>query len=176
VSRESNGSGGLFRKKCESHKWLCAPKGAGFLWARPGHHDWIAPLVVSWGYRADADFGERHGWQGTRDPAAYLAVPKAIEVHATFDLDRSRAVADLAEKHLAALGLPRVPGEPAPFMRAVELPAGDPDELWARLYQEFRVEVPVYEWGGRQLLRVSIGPYNDEADVDRLVTALERTL
>ena len=25
------------------HKWLCAPKGSGFLWARPEHQDWIEP-------------------------------------------------------------------------------------------------------------------------------------
>jgi isopenicillin-N epimerase len=158
------------------HKWLCAPKGAGFLWARPEHHDWIAPLVVSWGYRADADFGERHGWAGTRDPSAYLTVPKAIEVHGTFDRERQRALADEAERRLADAGFPRVPGEPAPFMRAVELPPGDPEELWGRLYTEHRVEVPVYEWEGKRLLRVSIGPYTDERDLDRLGAALEQVL
>lgn len=158
------------------HKWLCAPKGAGFLWARPEHHNWIEPLVVSWGYRDDAGFGERHGWAGTRDPAAYLAVPKAIEVHATFAPDQQRVLADEATRRLADAGYPRIAGEPAPFMRAVELPAGEPDELWARLYADFRVEVPVYEWEGRRLLRVSIGPYNDEEDIDRLLSALERCL
>jgi isopenicillin-N epimerase len=158
------------------HKWLCAPKGAGFLWARPEHQRWIEPLVVSWGYRDEADFGERHGWQGTRDPSAYLAVPKAIEVHATFDAQGQRALADEAERRLVRLGLTRVPGEPAPFMRAVELPPGDPGELWQRLYAEHRVEVPVYEWDGRRILRVSIGPYNDEDDVERLVSALRALL
>ena len=157
------------------HKWLCAPKGAGFLWARPEHQSWIEPLVVSWGYREEA-FADRHAWAGTRDPAAYLSVPKAIEVHATFDLEGARVLADQAEQGLAELGYPRVPGLPAPFMRAVELPPGDPDELWARLYEEFRVEAPVYEWEGRRLLRVSIGPYNDEQDLERLVSALERLL
>jgi selenocysteine lyase/cysteine desulfurase len=34
------------------------------------------------------------------------------------------------------------------------------------------VEVPVYEWEGRTLLRVSIGPYNDEEDIERLVASL----
>jgi isopenicillin-N epimerase len=158
------------------HKWLCAPKGAGFLWVRPELQASIEPLVISWGYRGDADFAERHGWQGTRDPAAYLAVAKAIEVHATFDLERSRALADEAENRLAELGLPRIAGDPAPFMRAAELPPGDPDELWCRLYDEFKVEVPVYEWGGRRVLRVSIGPYNDADDVDRLVGALSELL
>ena len=158
------------------HKWLCAPKGAGFLWARSEHQEWIEPLVISWGYREDADFAERHGWAGTRDPAACLTVPKAIEVHATFDREARRLLADEAERGLAALGLPRLAGVPAPFMRAVELPPGDPGELWRRLYEEFRVETPVYEWDGRRLLRVSIGPYNDEADVDRLIVALEHLL
>ena len=158
------------------HKWLCAPKGSGFLWARSEHQGWIEPIVVSWGWRDDAGFAERHGWAGTRDPAAYLSVPKAIEVHATFDGDRQRAVADLAEERLAELGLPRVRGEPSPYMRAVELPPGDSDELWQRLYAEHRVEVPVFEWEGRRLLRVSIGPYNDEEDVERLVAALEAVL
>ena len=153
------------------HKWLCAPKGAGFLWARPEHHGWIAPLVISWGYRETA-FADRHAWAGTRDLSAYLTVPKAIEVHATFDPGRQRALADDAERRLGELGLPRIPGEPAPFMRAFELPPGDADELWQRLYREYRIEIPVYEWDGRRVLRISIGPYNDEADVDRLVTAL----
>jgi isopenicillin-N epimerase len=158
------------------HKWLCAPKGAGFLWARPEHQGWIEPLVISWGYHDEAGFGERHGWVGTRDPAAFLAVPKAIEVHATFDLERSRGLADEAEVRLLELGLHRIPGIGAPFMRAVELPPGDPEELWQQLYREFKVEVPVYDWRGRRLLRVSIGPYNDEADIDRLVRALGQLL
>jgi len=97
-------------------------------------------------------------------------------VHATFDLERSRALTDEAERQLAEIGLPRVAGVPAPFMRAVELPRGDPDELWGRLYDEFRVEAPVYEWDGRRILRVSIGPYNDDEDVERLVSALTEVL
>jgi len=158
------------------HKWLCAPKGSGFLWARPEHQAWIEPLVISWGYHEDADFGERHGWQGTRDPAAYLTVPKAIEVDATFDLAASLALADLAEAQLAKLGLPRIRGESALFMRAVELRSSNPHALWRRLYEEYRVEVPAYEWEGHRLLRVSIGPYNDESDLDRLVAALAELL
>jgi isopenicillin-N epimerase len=158
------------------HKWLCAPKGSGFLWARPEHQRWIEPLVVSWGYGKDADFGARHGWQGTRDPAAYLAVPAAMDVHATFDLERCGALSDLAESRLGERDFFRIPGVAAPFMRSAELPAGDSHELRERLYHEFRVEVPVFEWEGRRVLRVSVGPYNDEDDVERLVAALDRLL
>jgi isopenicillin-N epimerase len=156
------------------HKWLCAPKGAGFLWARPEHQRWIAPLVISWGYRDEADFGELHGWAGTLDPSSYLAVPKAIEVHGTFDLARSRDLADEAERRLRKLGHRRVAGVAAPFMRAIVLPPGDAAGLWRRLYEDERIEVPVYERNGMRLLRVSIGPYNDAGDVERLVEALSR--
>jgi selenocysteine lyase/cysteine desulfurase len=36
--------------------------------------------------------------------------------------------------------------------------------------------VPVYEWEGRRLLRVSVGPYSDESDLNRLVHALAALL
>ena len=32
------------------HKWLCAPKGAGFVHARPEHHAMLDATVISWGY------------------------------------------------------------------------------------------------------------------------------
>lgn len=160
----------------DCHKWLTAPKGSGFLWARPEQQSRIAPLVISWGYHDEADFAELHGWAGTLDLSAYLAVPKAIEVHGTFDLIRCRELADEAERRLVGLRLRRVPGVAAPFMRALELPRGDARELMRRLYHEFKVEVPVFDWDGRRLLRVSIGPYNDEDDVDRLVHALGQLL
>jgi isopenicillin-N epimerase len=158
------------------HKWLCSPKGAGFLWARPEHQEWIEPLVVSWGYREDASFGDRHGWQGTRDPAAYLAVPKAIEVHATFDAERAAALADETEQLLATYRLRPLRGTRAPRMRALTVRTRDPDELARRLFEEHRVDVPVYAWEDVALLRVSIGPYVDEADVARLVEAVRETL
>jgi isopenicillin-N epimerase len=158
------------------HKWLCAPKGSGFLWAPPEHQDWIEPHVVSWGYHEEAGFGERHGWQGTRDPAAYLAVPKAIEVLTAFDVDAAKNLADEAERRLSQLGPRPLRGARAPFMRALTVRHADPTTLSQRLYDEHRVEIPAYEWEGTSLLRVSIGPYNDEADVDRLVDGLRDTL
>jgi isopenicillin-N epimerase len=154
------------------HKWLAAPKGAGFLWTRPEHQEWIEPLVVSWGYHEEAEFGERHGWQGTRDPSAYLAVPAAIAAHAGFDLEGMGELADETEQRLTALGLRPLRGDRAPFMRALRVRTDDPAGLWQRLYDEHRVEVPVYEWEDTSLLRVSIGPYNDEADLERLVAAV----
>ena len=61
-------------------------------------------------------------------------------------------------------------------MRALTVRTPDPSLLSRRLYDEHRVEVPVYEWEDATLLRVSIGPYNDEADLERLVLALRQQL
>ena len=71
------------------HKWLCAPKGAGFLWARPELQRRIDPLVVSWGW-PESEFVKRHAWQGTRDPAAWLSVPAAIEFQREWEWDEVR--------------------------------------------------------------------------------------
>jgi selenocysteine lyase/cysteine desulfurase len=131
---------------------------------------------VSWGYHEDASFGDRHGWQGTRDPAAYLAVPKAIEVHATFDAARAVALADEAEQQLAQYRLRPLRGTRAPRMRALTVRTDEPDELARRLYEEHRVDVPVYAWEDVALLRLSIGPYVDESDVARLAEAVRATL
>ena len=150
------------------HKWLCAPKGAGFLWARPEHQRWIEPLVISWGYGDDRTFADRHGWQGTRDPAAALTIPAAIEAHATFDLERCRRLAAASHDVLPPFG-----PSPAPQMWATEVATDEPEELQRRLFDEHAIEVVVREWEGRSLLRVSIAPYNDEADIERLVSALE---
>jgi isopenicillin-N epimerase len=149
------------------HKWLCAPKGAGFLWARPEHQRWIEPLVVSWGYGPGETFADRHGWQGTRDPAAALAVPAAIDAHRAFDLKRCRRLAASFHDRLPPVGT-----TPAPQMWASGLVTDDPDGLQRNLFQEHGIEVVVREWEGRSLLRVSTAPYNDGADVERLLDAL----
>ena len=149
------------------HKWLSAPKGAAFLWARPEHQRWIEPLVISWGYGAEASFAERHGWQGTRDPAAALAVPAAIEAHSELDLEGCRRLAASFHDRLPPVG-----DAAAPQMWATEVAHEEPRELQRRLFDEHRIEVVAYEWEGRSLLRISIGPYNETGDVERLLAAL----
>jgi isopenicillin-N epimerase len=149
------------------HKWLCAPKGSAFLWARAEHHRWLEPVVTSWGWAPDAELAAKHEWQGTFDPSAWLTIPTAIDVWRGFDLRRCRA---LAEQGRAIL--PPVEGVPAPQMWATELPPGDAEALKERLFDFHRIEVPVIDRDGRRLLRVSVAPYNDDGDLDRLVEAL----
>jgi isopenicillin-N epimerase len=56
------------------------------------------------------------------------------------------------------------------------LPACDAAQLKTRLYDEFRIEVPILTWQSRPFIRVSLQAYNTRADVERLVRALSTIL
>ena len=160
------------------HKWLFAPKGSGFLHARPEHQASLAPLVVGWGEREDS-FAARHRWQGTQDPAAYLTVPAAIDFQARHGWDdvrrRCHGLAVEAGRRLSELGLAQLAPDASWLgqMVSVELPVGcDTDALKRRLYDEHRIEIPVQRWWDRPLIRASFQGYNDEADLEVLAEAL----
>jgi isopenicillin-N epimerase len=67
------------------HKWMLSPKGAAFLYVRKELQHRIQPLVVSWGSHATNEtttgskYIDKLQWTGTRDPAASLSVPAAIQ-------------------------------------------------------------------------------------------------
>jgi isopenicillin-N epimerase len=64
------------------HKWLCAPKGAGFLHVRRDRQEAIQPPVISHGYNTPrpgrSRFHTAFDWMGTDDPTAWLCVGEAI--------------------------------------------------------------------------------------------------
>jgi isopenicillin-N epimerase len=161
------------------HKWLCAPKGSGFLHIRPAQHAVIEPLVVSWEIEDESDLVRRVQWTGTRDIAAFLAVPDAIAFQRAHDWDavRARCHALAVETHTRLLewsGLPPLTATGAfAQMFAVRLPPCDMAALKARLWDAYKIEVPVIAWHDRPLLRVSVQGYNTQGDLDTLVSALE---
>ena len=61
-------------------------------------------------------------------------------------------------------------------MVTIPLPACDAGELKRRLYNEYRVGVPIITWGGREFVRVSVQGYNTREDVEALVRALGEVL
>jgi isopenicillin-N epimerase len=171
------------------HKWLCAPKGAGFLYARPDARHLLEPLVVSWGYEAetpgDSTFIDHHQWWGTRDIAAFLTVPKAIQFQQEQDWAEVRSACHrLAvegwEKIHDLTGQTPLHSDPeiwfAQMISAALPPDTDMADLKFRLYAEHRVEIPLLEWHGNKLIRLSLQGYNSRRDLDRLLMALKRLL
>ncbi len=167
------------------HKWLCAPKGAGFLYARPDVQHLLKPLVVSWGYEAEvpgpSKFVDHHEWWGTRDPAAFLSVPDAIEFQQKHDWDRVRAachtlVREAEERMLNLTGLPSIYPDDTwfcQFAAAPLPPTTDVQELKTWLYDRHRIEVPIIDWHGKKYVRISVQGYNTRRDVDALLDAIE---
>jgi isopenicillin-N epimerase len=172
-----------------THKWLCAPKGSGFLHARAGHHAMLHATVTSWGYVAgagghagfDAYTGQtllerRLQWQGTRDLSAWLSVPAAIDFQRDHDWlsvrARCHAMATALMHRVAdRTGLAPI-GADDDFAQMVPLPVPhtDAEALRARLFEQ----VPVTQHDGRTFVRVSVQGYNSDDDLAALEAALTR--
>lgn len=180
------------------HKWLCAPKGSAFLHARPERQAELDATVVSWGYLAaalaDAPasgghtgfdaytgstlFERRMQWQGTRDIAAFLAVPAAIDFQHRHDWpvwqQRCHAMAcETRQRVLQRNGLQATAPDAAHGqMVTIPVRTHDAERLRRWLFDERHIEVPVTQHGGHTFVRVAVQAYNTPADLDALVSAL----
>lgn len=172
------------------HKWLCAPKGSGFLHVRAEHQAMLDASVISWGYAEGTSghsgfdaylgtslFERRLQWQGTRDISPWLAVPEALRFQERHDWPTvRRRCHELAAHALAVLtqrhGLQAMAKEEDwAQMVAIPVPAQDPQALRDRLFEESRIEIPVTTHGPRVFVRLSVQGYNTATDIERLLAA-----
>jgi selenocysteine lyase/cysteine desulfurase len=59
------------------------------------------------------------------------------------------------------------------FCTTVRLPAAvDVNALKTRLYDDFRIEAPLFKWNEQNFMRVSFQGYNTREDAEALVSAL----
>lgn len=174
------------------HKWLCSPKGSGFLYAKPAVQHLVEPLIVGWGWGEHrtlsygSDFLDYTQYLGTNDYSAYLSVPAAIDFQQEHGWDSVRVAChdlarDFVERMTALTNLPSIyPVDGGGFyhqMALAALPVGtDLALLKTRLYEEYRVEIPTIQWKDRPYIRISIQGYNTPADVDVLLAALGELL
>jgi isopenicillin-N epimerase len=170
------------------HKWLMSPKGSALLYAHKEMQHLIEPLVVSWGWDAEkpgpSKFVDEQEWTGTRDIAAFLSVPAAIQFQRDHDWLRVRRecheLVRYARQQVSELfGLPPLTPDGEQWfaqMSALPLPSCDLDTLKRRLYDEYHIEIPVIRWNDRCFARISIQSYNTQADVEKLMEALRTVM
>ena len=166
------------------HKWLSAPKGSGFLYARPEHHNMIDPLVISHGWVEDSTFTSRNEWQGTRDISPFLSVPAAIafQQQHNWEIVRQRChdmAVDVSNRVSTLTGLPPIAADLDLWfsqMIAIPLPAGRLQEIAERLYDDYDVVIAGGSIDDANFMRISIQAYNTPNDCDRLIEALAEIL
>ncbi|MEM6897552.1 MAG: aminotransferase class V-fold PLP-dependent enzyme, partial [Pseudomonadota bacterium] len=168
------------------HKWLCAPKGAGFLWAAPARQGGLHPPVIS--HALDQGFAAEFDMVGTRDASAWLSVPAAIALHQ--DLGgaelraRNRAVALDAGERLAARWGTTLGAAPEQFggMITARIPDGLPpgrehaERLRRWVWDEKRVELVVSAFEDAHWLRLSVPAYITAEDCAAAGPAIEAGL
>jgi isopenicillin-N epimerase len=157
------------------HKWLFAPRGCAFLWAKKGE---VHPLSISHGYRKG--FAAEFDWTGTRDFSPWLAVPAALDFLQAARPARVRqhnhALVTQAARMLAnAWGEPLGgPAEMHANMMCIRLPreVGPALPFRARLLAKHRLVVALMEVDGTAWCRISAQIYNTASDYDRLRDAV----
>ena len=183
------------------HKWLCAPKAAGFLHVRRDLHKGIHPLSISHGHTSPRSDRSRYliefAWTGTSDPTPALCVPEALKCIGGLlpggwpeVMSRNHALALAGRKVLCdALQIPPpCPDDCVGSMASVPIPSSPGgvkpvqplylDPLQDRLREEFNIEVPVIPWPAhpQRLLRISAQLYNSLPQIELLAKALTKLL
>jgi isopenicillin-N epimerase len=120
----------------------------------------------------------RFQWQGTRDLAAYLAVPAAIDFQQRHGWAQWRQRChdlawDTLHRVLARNGLQAIaPATAQGQMVTIPVRCTDAEGLRQALFERHQIEVPVTQHAQRTFVRLSVQAYNTQADMDALVTAL----
>lgn len=183
------------------HKWLCAPKGSGFLYVRADKQQGYRPWALS--SRAHKVRPERalylrdFDYVGTNDYSAFLSVPAAIDaisnllpggvaelMRVNHELAlRARDIVCKALKvdapapddmhgSMASIPLP----EPAPEMMSRTTEYDDP--MQDQLINNHRIVVPIWRLSAdnRRIVRVSAQLYNSPEQYEALGKALVKEL
>jgi len=177
------------------HKWVCAPKGAAFLYVRENRRASVRPIAISHGANSSrtdrSRFHLEFDWTGTFDPTPWLCVPEALQTLASFVeggwpeiMRRNHALAlrgrDIIAKRFGVS--PPAPDAMIGSMAAFRIPDGsalttsalDTDPLQDALLFEFKIEVPIMPWPRppNRVLRVSAQLYNEERDYEKVADAV----
>ncbi len=178
------------------HKWLCTPKGVGFLYTSRQKQSQVRPTAISHGANSPRTDRSRYllefDWLGTDDPTSILCLPDAIEFLQSLlpgglrELQqRNRSLALAARECLCnVLQTPEpTPEDMIASLASVPLPDGKDrpttqglweDPLQIQLRQRWKIEVPVVSWPRfpHRLIRISAQAYNHLEQYEYLADSL----
>jgi isopenicillin-N epimerase len=168
------------------HKWMCAPKGSGFLHVRPDVQHMIEPLIVGHGWvpdrRSDEPLYHYVEMYGTRDISAFLAVPAAIDYMKAHNWEQVRA-----NCHAMALDAKRAierhfgmqPICPETFewfsqLCPIRLPDNtDMAKLGQIMREQYKIEMPLITWNHTfKIARLSVQIYTTQDELDAFVEGI----
>lgn len=170
------------------HKWLCAPKGSGFIFVKPEWQHVMEPLVVSWGPLLPAVTGSSYVdemiWPGTYDASPFCTVPRAIQFQKDNDWASVSAgcralTMKVKEQMLGIKGSKSIaPSDDRLIgqMAAVSLPTKDIAGLKNFLSSKYNVELPIGAWENLTIMRASVQAYNRPEEYELLVKATNEFL
>jgi isopenicillin-N epimerase len=164
------------------HKWMCAPRGIGFLHVREDYCETAKPLVVARSAHAaeatvHSTLEHTFDWLGTNDASAYLSLPAAIEFLSSVVpgghrglIQRNHDLAIEARNLVCSrLGIaPPLPDDMVGSMISIPLPDSiEPPTighlpLQLLLWEKYRIEIPIYAWPAhpKRVLRFSVQAHN----------------
>jgi isopenicillin-N epimerase len=141
-------------------------------------------LIISWGYKSlkpsHSIFLDNHQFQGTRDYAAFLTIPIAIDFMKQYhwekvSMDCKQLTQRNASRFCELMGTEPLTAISDDFIGqlfSIPIKIKFPEKLHDILYETFRVQVPVLNHEGNSYLRYSIQGFNKQSDLDQLYNAL----
>jgi L-cysteine/cystine lyase len=159
-------------------KWLCGPVGTGLLWVAPAWRERLTVLTPTYlNLAVPGDGLKAQPWPDARALDAPALAPEtlaaAIAAHDVLDQfgwpaaqQRAISLADRLARRLTGLG--RVVSERG----ETTLVAWEDRDAEGTAERLGRAGVAVRPLPGSRHLRASVGAWNDESDLDRLLTAL----
>ena len=166
------------------HKWLSAPKGSSFMYVKKEIQNLINPLIISWGKEVDpspSPFIYENQYQGTRDFSPFLSVSSAIDFQKknNWDIIKERC-RKLTKQTLLSLQdilktdlLCPVNDNWLAQMASIQLPDIDSSKIKNTLLKNYKIEIPIFQWENKNMLRFSFNAYNDEDDSNALIDAFK---
>ena len=162
------------------HKWLCAPKGTGFLWASPDAQKLLDPFIVGWGWNEE----EETFLGNFENPGTHcIALPAAVAAAVRFQEEIGTEKIEAKDRELTAYGRERMcalpgvrlltPDRPdmSCALTAFALPPTDSQTLRQSLATA-GIIIPNDPREGHTWMRLSTHVYNLKEEIDRLIDVI----